>query len=338
MWLMKYVLRAEDDGQGGDLGGDAAAVDTGGQAAASAASAATAAPAAATASPSLLGGAGATAAATASAETKSGDWPADWRKLYAGSDDKLLKQMERYSSPKAALDSLLALKQKLSKGDFQKVLGENPSEDELKEWRTQNGVPDKPEEYKLEPGDGRVIGEADKPLVTEFLKNMHNKNATPGQVNDALQAYYNMRDAETVKLKEQDDTFHRESQDALMAEFGDDYDRNLNLVGALFSEYADEGLKTNLLGARLADGTALSNNPDVVRFLVALSREINPTAALVPGTSGNLTAALSDELSVIDKMMRDDPPGSRRKYDSDKKYADRWMQLTEASEKTKRRA
>src|SRR5688572_1733397 len=49
-------------------------------------------------------------------------WPEDWRKTYAGDNEKLLKQMERYSSPKAAFDALIALKQKVSKGDVQKVL------------------------------------------------------------------------------------------------------------------------------------------------------------------------------------------------------------------------
>ena len=39
-----------------------------------------------------------------------GDWPADWRQKYAGDDPKILKRLERYGSPKAALDALSGMR------------------------------------------------------------------------------------------------------------------------------------------------------------------------------------------------------------------------------------
>lgn len=313
--------------------GATAAVGDAGSVAATAASGGTASTILDTSGTASTGG----TAADATASTKPGDWPDNWRQLYAGDDAKLLKQMERYSSPKAALDSLIALKTKVSKGEVQKVLGDNPTEDELKEWRSENGIPEKASDYKLELGDGRVIGEQDKPLVDNFLEKMHLANAKPEIVNGALQAYYDIQD-EAVRQREASDAqFTQESTEALIAEYGGEYRRNIQAVRDLFS-IAPEAVREKIYGARLADGKVFASSPDVIRFFVELAREVNPMATLVPGAQGNAATAVADEITTIERMMRDDPPGSRDRYFKDEKTQARYRDLISGQQKMQKRA
>lgn len=269
--------------------------------------------------------------------TTPGDWPAGWRELYAGGDAKLLKQMERYSSPKAALDSLIALKQKVSKGEITKALGDNPTAEEVKDWRAANGVPETYDGYKLELGEGRVVGEHDKPLMEKFLQNMHEKNAKPDSVNAAVKAYYEIQDEAIRQCEESDVRSRQEAEDALRVEWGQEYRRSINMVNDMFAS-APEGVKDSILTARLADGSALANNADVVRFLVQLAREVNPVATLVPGAQGNVTSAIADEITSIERSLRDDPPGSRDRYFKDQKMQTRYAELLDAQERIKKRA
>lgn len=269
--------------------------------------------------------------------TTPGDWPAGWRELYAGGDAKLLKQMERYSSPKAALDSLIALKQKVSKGEITKALGDNPTAEEVKDWRAANGVPETFDGYKLELGEGRVVGEHDKPLMEKFLQSMHAKNAKPEHVNSAVRAYYEIQEEGIRQREENDARTRQETEDALRVEYGQEFRRSINMVKDLFGTF-QEGAADLLLTARTADGTALLNHPNVVRSLVQLAREVNPVATLVPGAQGNVTSAIADEITTIERSLRDDPPGSRDRYFKDQKMQTRYAELLDAQERIKKRA
>lgn len=276
---------------------------------------------------------------TATTDTKTAapaSWPDDWRQQYAKADEKKLKQLERYGSVDAALDSLIALKQRVNRGELQKVLGDNPTEDELKEWRSSNGVPEKPEEYKLELGDGRVVGERDKPMLDAFLKRVHSENMPEKDVNRAVKAYYEIQDEQIKQQQDADVRFEQQAEDTLRAEYGNDYRRNMTLAMSLL-DLGTQQAQEKILGARTSDGKVLGSDPDVIRFLVQLAREVNPTATLVPGSSGNVETTIADEMASIQKMMGD--PGSDYwKGPKAPILQARFRELAEGQEKLKRRA
>jgi hypothetical protein len=83
-----------------------------------------------------------------------------------------------------------------------------------------------------------------------------------------------------------------------------------------------------LLSARGPDGVPTLNNPDVMRWLVSMARELNPAATVVPG-SGNATASVADEIANIEKTMRE----NRRAYMADEKMQARYRQLLDARER-----
>src|SRR3546814_3644725 len=55
--------------------------------------------------------------------------------------------------------------------------------EQIAEWRKEQGIPEKPEDYDLKFDNGLVIGEADKPLVAEFLKASHATNVKIGRAS-----------------------------------------------------------------------------------------------------------------------------------------------------------
>lgn len=260
------------------------------------------------------------------------DWPPNWREKLAGDDKKLLATLNRFTSPKTFSDSYFAMKQKLSSGEYLKALPEDATEEQITEWRKENGIPAKPEEYDTTLPDGLAIGENDKPLVNEFLAEMHKSNAKPEHVKAALSTYYKILENQQAELFERNETKRTETEDALRTEWGNEYRRNINMMNGMLDTFGEE-TKQALLNARAEDGTLLLNNPGIVRALVAQAREINPVATVVPGAGVNAINAIGDEIASYEKKMREDWNG----WHKDNKAQERYRELIAARDKLKAR-
>jgi hypothetical protein len=233
----------------------------------------------------------------------------DWREKMAGGDEKVLKQLGRYTTPDQVAKALIEAKHKISAGEFKKPLAADASPEDIAAWRQENGIPEAFDKYEVKLSNGLVIGEEEKPFVDEFLKVAHSSNATPDQVNKMLGWYYETTDARAEEQIKADIEFKREAEESLRTEWGADYKTNLNLLNSVF-DAAPEGLKQNLMSARMADGSVLGNNPEALKFLAGLAREINPVATVVPGAgAGAAAAAIGDEIAKLTKLAGD--------YDSD---------------------
>lgn len=233
------------------------------------------------------------------------DWPAEWRQKLAGADQKLLKRLERFGAPNDILKSYLALEQKLSSGEVKASLPDKPTPEQLAAYRAENGIPEKPEGYfeKALP-EGLVVGEDEKPLFEDFFKAVHGKNWTPAQARDALEWYKRFQDQQQTAVLEADRAYKAEAEDALRAEWGAEFRANLNSIHALL-DTAPAGVKEKMLGARVGQGTALGNDPDVLRWLSGLARELNPVTTVVPGSGGNIAQSVAEEMANLQKLMGD---------------------------------
>lgn len=230
-----------------------------------------------------------------------GDWPADWRQKYAGDDPKILKRLERYASPKAALDALFAAQTKISSGELKTALKPNASPEEVAQWREANGIPPAPTGYEISLPSGRVVGEEDKPFVDEFLSAAHEVNMHPTQVNKALDWYLGKQEQVMAEQAALDEESRMLARDELRAEYGPDYVRNTQAALELVPEH----IRDDFLVARGPDGVMLGNNPEVIRWLAQTARELNPMAAVVPGSGTNAVQALESELANLKTMMGD---------------------------------
>ncbi len=262
-----------------------------------------------------------TTAATDTATATKGYWPDDWQKRIAGDDEKELKQIARYTSPAEVWKKARALEQRLSSGELKPILPKDAKPEEITAWRKDNGIPEKPDGYELKD---ITIPEGDKPLIDAFLANAHANHFTPDQAKAAVKSYYDIQTKNEEAVQVRDEQQRTTTLDALNAEWGRDFRRNVGMVEGLLAKFP-ESVRDALKSARLPDGTALFNNSDALKGFAALALEMNPAGIYAPAGGGDLSKTAIDEYKDIQKTMREDRTG----YNKDKGKQDRMVQLIE---------
>ena len=94
------------------------------------------------------------------------------------------------------------LQNKIAAGEMRSTLPPNATEEQVKAWRSENGIPEAPEKYELKLKDGLVIGEEDKPIIDAFLKSAHGANMTAQQASQAVDWYYEEVERQTAQRAE----------------------------------------------------------------------------------------------------------------------------------------
>jgi hypothetical protein len=201
------------------------------------------------------------------------------------------------------VDALVAAQNRIASGDLKSVLPKDATPEQVKEWRAENGIPEAPEGYEVKLPDGIVLGEADKPFVDSFLKQAHAANMTPEQVNSAVAWHMAEQDRAVAERHAEDARITAETTAAMKKEWGTEFELNRNLINGML-DTAPAGVKDQIWGARLPDGTPLASHPDTLRWLANMAREINPVATVVAPNS-NAMQAIETELAEITKLMGD---------------------------------
>ena len=231
-------------------------------------------------------------------------WPEDWRTQIAGDNKKAITKLERIKAPQELLNSYLSLEQQLSSGLYTKKLPTHATEAELAEYRKSNNVPADWKEYDTNLNNGIVFGEADKPMVESWLQFAHERNAPPDIVKMGLEWYTQQEQALVDSLAERDQINSQKTTDALRAEWGPEFQRNMNTVKVMLDGY--EGAWDNIMGARNAEGVRNGDNPSVMKALASIAREMNPYGTILPNDGGKDPAqTVQDEIAGIRRLMAD---------------------------------
>lgn len=230
-------------------------------------------------------------------------WPDKWRETYVQSrngDDKLLNRLNRYSDPQAALDALISVQNKISAGELRtnNPYPQKGTPEQQAEWRRIAGIPESSDKYELKLSDGLVVGEEDRPVIDSFLKQAHEKNMSPEQVSAVVDWYYKDLERAKADLAQRDQEIANQLEDTLRQEWGNDYRKNKTIIEA-FLDSGPEGTKNAVFESRLADGTPLMSDINVLRWLANAAREANPTIGLVPGEGAGQVKALDDEIADL---------------------------------------
>lgn len=231
------------------------------------------------------------------------DWPDDWRNKMAGDDEKTLKRLERFQSPADIFKSYRAMEQKVSSGEMKNALKEGASEEELAAWRKDNGIPEKPEGYFENLPEGMAIGEEDKPMFDAVAERIHGINADPKVMKELASWYYEHQEAQSAAQTEKDNEYLRNNDDALRAEWGNEYRGNVNTINAFLKTAFPEGVGDMISQARLPDGSVLGSNAEILKSFVTMARDLNPSITLVPAAGSNAGAAIDDEIKEIESLM-----------------------------------
>ena len=236
-----------------------------------------------------------------------GEWPEDWRERLAGEDKAYLKTLARLASPLELAKKARSLEQKLSSGDYLKPFPAEGTDEDKATWRKEQGIPDKPEGYveSIKLSGGLVLGEADKPVVTELAKSALAANIKPEQFNALTDAYYQIQEQQKIAQVEADGVFHTESLATLGAEFGAGLKRELGVVNSFLSSHFPKEVADSLLAARGPDGRMLGDNPAIIKSFIAAAREVNPLGSLLPAGVSDPAKSAVDRLAELRGMMKD---------------------------------
>ncbi len=225
----------------------------------------------------------------------------NWRNEMAGDDEKLSARLGRYKSIKDVGKALVEAQDKIRKGEA-KSLPENPSDEQMAEWRQENNVPETWEGYSLELGNGLVIGENDKPMVNSVLEAAHAANVNADQMDKILSSYFAGRESEIEARQEADENDRVSVESSLRDAWGSDFNSNKNAISNFIGQMP-ESIRDSFSNGRLSDGTAILNSPEMLEFFADTARKLNPTATVVPN-SANPMQAIDDELAKLNKMMK----------------------------------
>lgn len=269
------------------------------------------------------------------AETKPlQSWPDNWRELMSGGDEKELKRLQRMASPEAQYKSYRELEKiKSSFTPPPKKPTADSTPEEVKAYRDAVGVPDDYNGYDLNFDDGTTIGDDQKPMVEGYLKYAHENNLSKDQVKNQLQWYMKDVAEQQQALYEKNEQAAVEGRVALKAEWGGEYQGNVNSIQSLFTD-APEGMMDSILNYRGADGLKFANNPDNIRWLVGLAKQVNPTASLLP-VGANSEAGIDTELAKLQSQMNSSDTAERNKYWKDPQAQERFLKLTQAKAQMK---
>ena len=247
----------------------------------------------------------------------------DWRSDIIG--DELLSedQANRFATVADLAKSYRNVQAQVDKG-FQAPTppGEGATEDDIKHFHEQIGVPIEAKGYLENLPDGVVVGEDDAEAMLSAMEALHGVHAPP-EVAHALIGWYNgWTEEQQTAVAEADGLDRKETEDQLREAWGSDYRTNINVVGkTLESQFGKEAAEI-LMNARGPDGAAIMNNPAIMAGFAQIGRTIDPLVQIIP-SGGDAEQTLHDEIAEIEKFMRT----NRTEYNKDEKMQARLREL-----------
>ena len=237
------------------------------------------------------------------ADPPPGDPPADppenWRTDLAGDNEDYAKRLERYTTQEDFLKGSFQAHDKIRAGETQYGLGEDASEEQVKEYRETNGIPlDGKYEIKGE------VSELDVEMLSPVMAYAHEHNISGDDLNGLIGAYFGSRDKLMDDMRQQDGLDKQEFTRVMKETWGGEFETNMNRATNRFN-LLPEADREYIKGAKTEDGQAITNNPAFMSWLVNMDREISPLAPL-PGASESTMADAHDIIKKAQDRMRDD--------------------------------
>jgi len=248
---------------------------------------------------------------------------ADWRVQLE--DQDLIKTAERYNTPKDAIKALREAQQKIRSGQLERGLPTDATDEQVAEYRAAHGIPDSPDKYELSLEEGLVLGEEDSRIMQEVFKVAHGEHLPAETLSKMTNAMLHARAVEAERIETRDRLQTQEAQRVLKEQWRGDFDVNLNLVQGFVNGLPAE-IKELVRDARLPDGTALFNRPEVLDYFAQAQRQINPGATVVGIGGSAALPTIEQEIKTLEARMTDED------WHSDKEANDRLLKLYEARE------
>lgn len=242
---------------------------------------------------------------------------------------KLLTRLKRFNSPADAAKALREQDKLISSGALKKPLPKNATEAQIAEWRKENGIPEAPDQYDLGLPKDVALNEADQAMLAEWAAQAHAANAPPDLAKAGAQAYLKIREKVAQQMQEANATAKKATEDALRAEWGQDYRTNIDGLESMLNHLGGEVAEA-LLNARTADGVQVLNHPAVVRALAGHARELGFVGATVVPSGGDIGKGIEDEIKSIEDSMFNKDGTKNQAYWGSEKVQKRYSDLLQA--------
>jgi len=222
----------------------------------------------------------------------------------AGDDfDKHLKQLDRVTDIGSLTKNYFEAQSKIRSGEISSGLPENPTDEQVSAYRLANGVPETAEDYQLSLEEGLVLGDADEAIMGGIYDVAHANNVSSETMSMMTNAMLAGRVAQQEARTSQDGVDKLQTDSQLKEAWGGDYGTNVNMVSGLINQLPDS-IKQQFEDARMPDGKAIFNSPEVMVAMADWARKINPAATVVPN-SANPVQTINDEIKSLENRMGD---------------------------------
>ena len=253
------------------------------------------------------------------------EMPEDWRDQIVQStgmtkDDEgyeaRLNQLSRVSDIGSFAKIHFDAQDKIRKGLISSGLPDDATEEQLQSYREANGIPETPADYKLDLAEGLVLSDKDEGLMSSVYDFAHGKNLDSGTVSGLANIVLMANQAENQRVIDQDGVDKIATNKMLKETWGPNAETNTNLVRGLVNQLP-EGIQEHFASARMSDGRALFNSPEVMVSMAEWAAKINPSATVVPN-SNNPMQTINDEIATLEKRMGE--PGWHKDTKAQKRY------------------
>jgi len=234
--------------------------------------------------------------------------PEDWREQVAKSigvegDDleKLTGQLSRYKDLPALIKSGVDAQTKIRNGETSNGLPENPTDEQIAEYREANGIPETFDKYELSLGEGLVLSDEDDRIMEGVKQAAHGLNIPNEALSLMTSAMLAGRQKEAEAAIAQDGINAQEAERILRDNWGQDFEGNKSALEASMNRLP-ESVRDLFKNARLQDGRAVLHSAEMINYLVDMERQINPMASVVPNNA-NAVQAVETEIAALESKM-----------------------------------
>ena len=202
---------------------------------------------------------------------------------------------------------------------------EESNEEQWAEYREEQGIPTKAEDYAVDLADGLVLGDEDQEILDIVYPVAHEMNVPAETVSKLVNAMLTGQAQQFHQMEIEQEGYKNEAVAQLKSAWKGEYDTNVNIVTGTILNSLPESVREEFAHATLADGRKVFNSPEVMIAMAEWGRAINPSATVV-ANSANPMKAMDDEIKDMETRMREDSVEWHR----DQPANDRYIQLIQA--------
>ena len=227
----------------------------------------------------------------------------------------ILNQLKRYKSPFDYMVSGFAAQERIRSGELRSKRPDDASDEEVAEWRKENGIPEKAADYDIPKIPGHKWTDADKPYIEDFKEIAHKGDYTQDQVNLATEWYANLIQKQTegyvAKIQETDEQDSSSLNDQLRGEWGGEYKTNKELLKRLLGDrdVMPEETAKAILSARAmgpnGESRRLMNDYHFIEMLRQFSIDSYGDGGFVRGDAKTAHRSVIEEGEAIMNTDRD---------------------------------